>query len=294
MNGEISEQSLRRRSLSVSAVPSSTQNAERPSSPDNALHSIENGLNAHGKPSGGKSGRVIERLMAENDRLRRELKVETTAKEEERKAREAIRSSRDLLQSVNDNLVHQTMVDKASLARKDRKIDELRGEKDHEKAKRISVEENLMAHVKDVDQRMAGLQKELTSAKSERDQANNQYEQLKSSWKRLDDTYRSSVDKLRRQMEALNTERERDRQLLQRLEVTVEQQRQEVDKLRHAKNGMSKRYDEELEAVGNEVAKMRNVLIRHDHEMDRVFEGANKTLGDIRHILNVKRDLRPV
>ncbi|RPA79243.1 hypothetical protein BJ508DRAFT_416029 [Ascobolus immersus RN42] len=294
MNGEISEQTLRRRSLSASAATSPSLNPDRSSSPDLALHGIENGLNAHGKPSGGKSGRVIERLMAENDRLRRELKVETTAKEEERKAREAIRSSRDLLQSVNDNLVHQTMVDKASLARKDRKIEELRGEKDQEKAKRTAVEENLMAHVQEVDQQMAAMQKDLQSARTERDQANNQYETLKSSWKRLDDTYRSQFDKLRRQMEALNTERERDRQLLQRLEITVEQQRQEVDKLRQAKKGMAKKYDDDLDSVSNEMERMRNMLIRHEHEMDNIVEGATKTLGDIRHILAVKRDLRPV
>lgn len=260
---------------------------------DSNLPSIDGTMSPNSRSTTGKSGRVIEKLMAENDRLKRDLKVETTAKEEERRAREAIRSSRDLLQSVNDNLVHQTNVDKTSMARKDRKIEELKADRDNERNARIKAEQNLKSHVSETDNSMKEMQDKLAAALAERDHAVTQYAALQDGWKRLDDSYRSSLDKLKRRFDALQTERERDKQLLRRLEVTTEQQRQEVEKLRQARKAIVKRYEDELDNVDKEVSDIRRKAERHSEDAENVLQGANKTLGEVRHMLNVKKHLRP-
>src|SRR5690606_22843540 len=176
----------------------------------------------------GKSGRVIEKLQAENDRLKRELKVEITAKEEARRASEPIKSQRDVLQSTNNNLVHQTNIDKTSLVRKERKIEELKAERDAERAARVKAEANMREHADETERSVREMREKLEAALLERDRANHAYEVLQGSWKRLDEGYRTSVEGLRRKVEALETARERVRGVLGRLEVRSEPTRHGV------------------------------------------------------------------
>lgn len=250
------------------------------------------GSNSLSRITTGKSGRVIEKLMAENDRLKRDLKTQTTAREEERKEKEAIRSSRDSLQSTNENLIHQTNVDKASLARKDRKIEELKAEKDRETARRQEADSSLNELVRQSDVKVQELKTTLSQETAERKKAVNQYEVLQQSWKHLDEGYRTRVDRLRAELETLQAERERDHQLLKRLEVTIEQQRQEVEKLRVAKNRITDKYEKTMTEAEREIADIRVKAEATAKDTDETLDDAKETLGRLRHVMAVQRDLR--
>lgn len=250
------------------------------------------GSNSLSRITTGKSGRVIEKLMAENDRLKRDLKTQTTAREEERKEKEAIRSSRDSLQSTNENLIHQTNVDKASLARKDRKIEELKAEKDRESARRMEADSSLHELVRQSDVKVQELMTTLSHETSERKKAGNQYEVLLQSWKHLDEGYRTRVDRLRAELDALQAERERDHQLLKRLEVTIEQQRQEVDKLRVAKNRIAEKYEKTMTDAESGISEIREKAEATEKDTDETLADAKETLGRLRHVMAVQRDLR--
>lgn len=250
------------------------------------------GSNSLSRITTGKSGRVIEKLMAENDRLKRDLKTQTTAREEERKEKEAIRSSRDSLQSTNENLIHQTNVDKTSLARKDRKIEELKAEKERETARRMEADTSLNELVRQSDVKVQELMTTLSHETAERKKAVNQYEVLQHSWKHLDEGYRTRVDRLRAELEALQAERERDHQLLKRLEVTIEQQRQEVDKLRVAKNRIADRYEKTMTDAERGITEIREKAEATERDTEETLADAKETLGKLRHVMAVQRDLR--
>lgn len=250
------------------------------------------GSNSLSRITTGKSGRVIEKLMAENDRLKRDLKTQTTAREEERKEKEAIRSSRDSLQSTNENLIHQTNVDKTSLARKDRKIEELKAEKDRESARRMEADSSLNELVRQSDVKVQELMTTLSHETSERKKAGNQYEVLLQSWKHLDEGYRTRVDRLRAELDAVQAERERDHQLLKRLEVTIEQQRQEVDKLRVAKNRIAEKYEKTMTDAERGISEIREKAEATEKDTDETLADAKETLGRLRHVMAVQRDLR--
>jgi methyl-accepting chemotaxis protein len=235
----------------------------------------------------GKSGRVIEKLMAENDRLRRELKVETTAREEERKAKEAIRQARDSLQSTNDNLILQNNIDKSSLARKDRKIEELKTHRDFERDQRVVLQERSKIQIKESDELVQDLKSSLSREISERKRAVNQYDVVRESFKRMDDGYRQRVERLKAQLDALLLERERDRQFLQRLEVTVEQQRQELEKLRLAKNKITEKYEDVLERAEEGLKDITQAAKSQELILEETTKEARSTLGALRHLIGV-------
>lgn len=244
-----------------------------------------------GRSTTGKSGRVIERLMAENDRLRRELKVETTARAEERKAREALLQSRDSLQSTNAILIHQTNIDKRSLEKKDRKIEELKNERDSERALRQAAERDLRQVQSEGDAELQSLRQELVMASTLREKAVSQYEALAAGWKRLDENYRTKVDEMRRKLEDMLNERARDQALLKRLDITVEQQRQEVEKMRTAKAKVTQRFEECMELAEAGIKDIRARSDRVEVEAERSLGEAKQALYEMRYVMNIKRNV---
>ncbi|KAL7270749.1 mother-specific HO expression [Rhizina undulata] len=259
---------------------------------NSAPSSTYDGHNHYSRVTAGKSGRVIEKLMAENDRLRRELKVETTAREEERKAKEAIRSARDTLQSTNENLILQTNIDKSSLAKKDRKIEELKAEREAEKNRRLEMDMTLKSLTSRSDEEMQQLKNTLSLEAADKKRAVNQYEVLQQSWKHLDENYRTRVHKLQGQLDALQTERDKDTELLKRLEVTIEQQRQEVDKMRMAKMKLTERYEAMLNEASSDMEQMKSLAASTEKLATQTLEDAKATLGELRHLVGVKKSIR--
>lgn len=252
---------------------------------------VGNANESLGRSTTGKSGRVIERLMAENDRLRRELKVETTQRAEERKAREAILQSRDSLQSTNDILVHQTNIDKRSLEKKDRKIEELKKESVSERAMRGIAERDLRQVQSEGDAELQKLRQELVMASTLREKAVSQYEALAAGWKRLDESYRTKVDELRRKLDDMMTERARDQALLRRLDITIEQQRQEVEKMRAAKAKVTQRFEECMELAEAGIREIRAKAEKVNNEAEGTLDAARKTINDMRYVINIKKNV---
>jgi chromosome segregation ATPase len=244
------------------------------------------------RTTSGKSGRVIEKLMAENDRLRRELKVETTAREEERKAKEAIRQSRDSLQSTNDNLILQNNIDKSSLQRKDRKIEELKADLDFEKEQRLELDERTRIQGKEADVQVQELKNALSRANEERKLAVNQYETCREGFRRLDDSYRQRVERIKSQLDVVQAERERDHAFLQRLEVTVEQQRQELEKLRLAKNGILEKCESVLDKAEADMGYIRKMAGTQEEVLEKTVVDAKEALHALRHLIGIEKAFR--
>ncbi|KAK6340682.1 hypothetical protein TWF696_009006 [Orbilia brochopaga] len=244
--------------------------------------------------SAGKSGRVIEKLMAENDRLRRELKSETAKREEEQRRAEAARSSRDSLQSINENLVHQTNIDKTSLSRKDRKIEELRSEREDNLKKRQEAETNLRKYAAEQDQKVAELAKDLSTEQAEKERYARQYDVLMASWKHLEDRYQTSVNRLKKRIEEIAAEEKRNRTAVAKLEITIEQQRQEIEKMGAARRKIEQAYNDRIAHTEEELRKVRELTKGEHGEVADKLKEAMDVAGQLKHILAVQKAIRDI
>ena len=147
-------------------------------------------------------------------------------------------------------------------------------------------------HVRQSNEQLQELKTQLSHEVAERKRASNQYEVLLQSWKHLDEGYKGRVDKLREELEELQKDRSRDGELLRRLEVTIEQQQQELEKLRSAKNRISDKYLKVIHEAEGEIEGIRTLAKVAEKETTETLTEAKDTLGLLRHVLNVQRDLR--
>ncbi|KAJ5936247.1 hypothetical protein N7454_005545 [Penicillium verhagenii] len=120
----------------------SSQTSNAPESPNLNLAEAPTEWSAVGHAATGKSGRVIHNLQEEIARLTRECSLYRSRSEETQRSNEALKIQ---AQNMNERLRNLEQVNDTnlnSIARKDRKIEELRAEHAGERSKRQDAEED--------------------------------------------------------------------------------------------------------------------------------------------------------
>lgn len=196
----------------------------------------------------GKTSQVIEKLTADNDRLRRELKAERAAKDEALQQQRALRGLVDSLQDKHSTLEHQLGAHDGALARKERRIDDLKAALEQEAGRRRRAEEREAEMGRKLGETSAEAAKQVAEAKlaaraSEAACATVSKEYL---------DLRARVEALQRGFDAFTKEagearREREARVA-KLEVLLDQKRQAMEQAVGANReqaALLKRYKEE-------------------------------------------------
>ncbi|KAK4695976.1 hypothetical protein P7C71_g1882, partial [Lecanoromycetidae sp. Uapishka_2] len=249
---------------------------------------------AVGRAAMGKSGRVIEKLQGDNDRLQREKKLATVKLEEEVKRGESARSALESLQISNQNLssIHES--DKNFLTKKERRIEELRADLGMEKGRRESAENATRESRRERDEIVDQIRREAAEDRELARRANNQYDMLSKSWKGLEDRYERQTLRLRDDLQALRRQIEEDRRKLVQIEVIMDQLRQEGEKTRKAKEHLSSDFEAYKTEQEDGIREIRERAERNDNSHRQKLEQMEDMLGQMRYIVNVKAAVRDV
>lgn len=249
---------------------------------------------AVGRATVGKSGRVIEKLQGDNDRLQREKKLATVKLEEELKRGESARSALESLQISNQNLssIHES--DKNFLAKKDRRIEELRADLEIEKERREKAEKATRDSRRERDEMVDQLRREAAEDKELVKRSNSQYDMLSKSWRSLEDRYERQTFKLKNDLQTLRRDIEDDRRKLFQIEVIMERLRQEGDKTRKAKEQLSLDLEAYKTEQENGIREMRRRAEQNGDNHEWTLKQMKDMLGQMRYIVNVKKDVRDV
>ena len=266
-----------------SASGADTPSSEQESTPWSA---------AVGRAGTGKSGRVIEKLMGDNDRLQREKKLATVKLEEEVKRSESARSALEGLQMSNANLISIHETDKSFLAKKDRRIEELRADLETERSRREKAERETRESRRERDDIVEQMRREVAEDREQAKRSNSQYEVLSNSWKSMQERYERQAQKLNADLRDLRAEIESDRRKMAQLEVIMEQLRQEGDKTRKAKEKLSSDFQAYKAEQELGVSGIRQRAEQNDSIHDQTLRQMEALLGQMRYVINLKKNIR--
>lgn len=247
---------------------------------------------AVGRATTGKSGRVIERLMADNDRLRREKNLVEVRLEEEAKRSDSARSAMEGLRSTNENLTSIHESDKSLVGKRDRKLEEMKLELEAERQRREKAETETKDTRRERDEAVGGLKKEFIVAKEQAQRATTQYDVISKSFRSLDDNYSRQVRKLKAEMKLLEDDLAADKQNLASIHTVMEHYRNESERAQDAKD----RLKETFEAYKNE-AEQGMKSIREEAERnaainDRTQQEMQQVMGEMRYVISVKQNVK--
>lgn len=204
---------------------------------------------AVGRATTGKSGRVIERLMGDNDRLMREMKVQTSRCEEAVGRSKFLQEQVDALRAEKEQLGTMERANRATFNRRDRKIEQLTADLQAETARRKQAEREARNMALERDEAVETSRSKVAMAEERRQHVETQHDILS-------DSYLSQMDTYKRQLDAIQAKLSDYGEMLTRLDVTTEQGLAELDKINKSMVRMTKLFDNykvETEAGINEM-----------------------------------------
>ncbi|MCJ1238992.1 hypothetical protein MMC14_006984 [Varicellaria rhodocarpa] len=239
----------------------------------------------------GKSGRIIDRLMGDNVKLKKELIFANAKMEEEIMKCDAARTALDELRGSNEHFSSMYEVQTDSITRRDKKIEELKAELEMEKSRRVKAEADMMFLAKDKNEIVQKCKRETTAARERSESAMNQYHVLSRSWKGLDEGYRRTTQKLKADFDIVQSQRMKDQQRLAQLEVVSSQLRQQMENSIKAKDKMAKEFEEYKTIKDKSLKDMIERATSNESNSDRTLKEAQEVLGKMKWVINVNRDV---
>lgn len=232
--------------------------------------------------------------MGENDRLQREKTLASAKYEEELKRSESARSAVESLRASNENLTSMHESNTNLLAKRERKIEELREELENERIRRERAEMETKETRYERDTVVQRLTKEAMEERELSRRSSTQYEVLQQSWKSQGERYDRQIQKLKESMRALQDAILEDKQKIAHIDVITEQLGQECEKTKKVKENLIQGFDTYKEAQEKEVSEIRQRAERNDKGYEQLLRDVTALLGEMKYVVNLKKnDYRP-
>lgn len=239
---------------------------------------------AIGHAGTGKSGRVIERLQGDIDRLRREKQLLKTRHEEAEKANELLVSRNQSLEDRNSNYEQSHEANLRQLARKERQVEELREELQKERLKTAKAESQAEAAASSEEI----WRKEASQAKAYAAQREAEYDTIVACRKMDYDRHQSGLDKIRSSFDTLLRQQQDDMEKQKKLEIIAEQQRQTIVQLDELTKRLSTNFRAYRREIDTAISQLRDAARNNDQAIDQKLDDMTEVTNRMRWVMNIE------
>ncbi|OAL37432.1 hypothetical protein AYO20_03281 [Fonsecaea nubica] len=238
---------------------------------------------AIGHAGTGKSGRVIERLQGDIDRLRREKQLLKTRLEEAEKENETLKTRNQSLQDRASNYEQSHEANLRQLTRRERQVEELREELRKEKLKTAAAEAQAAAAASNEEV----WRDHASQAKALAVQKEVEYETVVACRKVDYDRHQSGLDKIRSSFDTLLRRQQDDLDKQQKLEIIAEQQRQTIAQLEELTKRLTTNFKAYRYEVDAAISELRHAAINNDQALTQKLDEMTEVTGRMRWVMKV-------
>jgi len=235
--------------------------------------------------------------MSENDRLKREIRIEITKREELHRSLQTQRPALESLQAENARLTNIKSMDDNIIARRDRKIAELKAELDVERTKRVAADQRAAEAEKTTQEGEESRGREIQAAVEEAKHASVHAEILRTSHQQLSREYRQRIATTTKSLRELNEDKEEDRKRLAKLDVVNGMMKKEAERMRRLFADMSAlvaKMEEEqrnkVEELESECKRIRDEARRGERENREVKSQMVEVVGRMRWVMQLEKN----
>ncbi|AEO53253.1 hypothetical protein MYCTH_2294336 [Thermothelomyces thermophilus ATCC 42464] len=247
--------------------------------------------NSVGKAGLGKTGRVINRLVSDNEALRRDIQIERLRAEESRQAARLLEDKLERVISDYESRLLEASVTKTLLARKERQVESLQDAIELERRRADAAAGRERAWKDELETARAEAKRKVDEATNYAALCEGRYNAISSHWKDQGEEVRRSIGRMRREVQALVEERRRDDEKIETLRELCDQQDGNIRELRRQKDeilAQFERYKAEQEEGLREIKRRAE---EREREQERTLQEAREVLNKLRWALNVKEKI---
>ena len=242
--------------------------------------------------SSGKSGRVIERLMTENDKLKRDLNAQMIKCQELEKSLQTYKPQIETLRQENDNLSHARGVDSSLISRRDRKIEELKADLVVERQRREKAETLARERERQRDEIEEQSRRDVQTLEESTKHATVHAEILETSHRQLAAEYRARAETWRKDLGSLAEGREQDRQKLARLDVVADQMRTELERSRKLNGEIVEAWQNLQGENDSRLKGMEDETQQENERIRKLSMEMGKVVGEMRWVMGIRKSVQ--
>jgi hypothetical protein len=248
--------------------------------------------NPHSAMNNSKTSQYIDKITSENDRLRRELKAEKLAREEEAKRVSAARSKAEDSRADFQHLQVLADTNARAIERKDRKLDELKAMVDQEVNRRKVAEQRADQALKMLGDTRSETQKQLAEAYDMKLMADTHLETARDGFKRIAESYEKKLKYINDELRKLRQQRTEDADKIKRQAIISDQLQHEMSRNGRTESSLIQTMDaykeehrKEMDKLIAEAEKMRSALPEKEREAQKLVDAMVETRDKMKWVM---------
>lgn len=252
--------------------------------------------NPHATLNNTKTSQYIDKITSENERLRRELRAEKLAREDEAKRVSAARSKAEDSRAEHQHLQVLADANARAIERKDRKLEELKAALEAEVERRQSAERRAEEALKMLGDTRSETQRQLASAYEMKHHAEATLEATKDGYKSKETRIEKQLKDLVDQVRILQRDRNEVADKVKRHAIVSEQLQHEVTRTLRTEGRMKSKmeqykaeYRKELDGLVTEAHHMRITLPAKEKEAVALVESLKATEAKMKWVMAQKK-----
>ncbi|KAK8138582.1 hypothetical protein PG984_001962 [Apiospora sp. TS-2023a] len=246
---------------------------------------------AVGKAALGKTGRVINKLVSDNEALRRELKVERMKAEEAKQTAKLMEDKIERTVSEYESRLLEANVTKTLLSRKERQVESLQAAVEHEKQRAIDALDRERVWKEELERGRRDANVQVEEAKAHATLMEGRYNAIASHWKDQGDEVKKTALSLHEEIAALVLERRNDDDKINTLRDLCDQQDGNIRDLREQKDSIDSQFEAYKREQESLLGNIKQAAREREEEQRQTIEETKRVLGELRWALNVKKNV---
>jgi hypothetical protein len=246
----------------------------------------------HYSTPNSKTSQYIDKITQENDRLRRELRAEKLAREDEAKRVSAAQSKAEDSRTAHEHLQVLAETNARAIERKDRKLDELKATLDAEIHRRRTAEQRAEEALKMLGDTRSETQRQLSMAYEMKGMADTNLETARDGFKRIADGYEKKVRQINDELNKLRKQRIEDADKIKRQAIISDQLQHESsrsaraeDKRKNLMDTYKKEHRKEMDVLIQEAERLRRALPEKEREAQKLVDSMVQTRDKMRWVM---------
>lgn len=263
-----------------------------PVSPGNNWTAKNPHSNPQSTPNNSKTSQYIDKITSENDRLRRELRAEKLAREDEATRISAARSKAEDSRAELQHLQVLAETNARAIERKDRKLEEMKALLDAEVHRRKVAEQRAEEALKMLGDTRSETQRQLATAYEMKHMADTQLETARDGFKRMTEGYEKKIKHISESMKELRQQRLDDADKIKRQAVVVDQLHHEMSRTTRSEGVLTnlmeeykKEHRKEMDHIVQEADKLKRALPAREREADRLVQSMEETRDKMQWVI---------
>ncbi|KAI1852362.1 hypothetical protein JX266_002540 [Neoarthrinium moseri] len=245
-----------------------------------------------GKAALGKTGRVINKLVSDNEALKRDLKLERIKSEEAKQQAKLMEDKMERMVSEYESRLLEANVTKTLLSRKERQVEHLQMSVEAEKKRAVEAlgREKTWRDEMEKGRRDANVQVE--EAKTHAALMEGRYNAISSHWKDQGDEVKRTATNLRAEVAAIVIERKKDDEKINTLRDLCDQQDGNIRDLKRQKDEIGAQFEAYKREQEEALKTIKTAARQREEEQLRTIEETKSVLGQLRWALKVKENVK--